>query len=327
MITAAAFGHKRESGKIECRLCPAHCKLGEGKYGICGSRFVQDGALMTDNYGELVTLAIDPIEKKPLYHFFPGSSIVSTGANGCNFKCLNCQNWAISQEKTRTTSVEPGRVVEAAAQNGSIGLAFTYTEPMIWFEFIRDTAPLLRQAGLKVVLVSNGYVDPEPLEELIPLMDAINVDLKGIRPDFYRRVCKGKIEPILNNIRRIAESPVHLEITNLIIPGLNDSDKDLTDLFDFVASVSAMIPLHLSAYHPDFKLDIDATPPETLLRARDLARERLKYVYLGNIAADSDTRCPSCGSLLIKRQAYRTLVTGLDGTACAACGLATGMVR
>jgi len=327
MITTAAFGHKRASGKIECRLCPAHCKLGEGKYGICGSRFVQDGVLMTDNYGELVTLAIDPIAKKPLYHFFPGSSIVSNGANGCNFKCLNCQNWAISQEKTHTTSVEPGRLAEAAAQNGSIGLAFTYTEPMIWFEFIRDTAPLLREAGLKVVLVSNGYVDPEPLEELIPLMDAINVDLKGIRPEFYRRVCKGKIEPILNNIRCIADSTVHLEITNLIIPGLNDSGKDLTDLFDFVASVSDMIPLHLSAYHPDFKLDIDATSPDTLLRARDLARERLKYVYLGNIAAESDTHCPSCGSLLIQRQAYRTLVTGLDGTACAACGFATGIVR
>ncbi len=325
----AEFGEYVDEGKIRCRLCPAECLLTEGKVGICGARSNQNGSLVVDNYGQLVTLAMDPIEKKPLYHFYPTSSILSTGANGCNFKCINCQNWSISQAKVPTRYASPESLVRAARDAESLGVAFTYTEPTIWYEYIMDCAPLLREAGLKTVLVSNGYVNPEPLDKFIKVIDAINIDLKGIRPEFYKKVCKGKIEPILTNIRQVAESPVHLELTNLIIPTLNDSDEDLIALFDFVQSVSDMIPIHLSAYHPDHKLDIPGTSAETMLRAHQLASERLKYVYVGNMALDglSNTTCHSCGALLIERTGYSTGIRGLDGSRCRSCKIDTGIVN
>ena len=325
----ALFYDKLDDGRVRCRLCPNLCVIGDGSPGRCMVRKNESGKLFTHSYGNTVTVAIDPIEKKPLYHFYPGTQITSTGANGCNLKCLHCQNWTISQEETRTTNVTPEQLVQAALDNDSIGIAFTYTEPMIWFEYIMDAAPLCREVGLKVVLVTNGYVNEAPLEELLAVTDAMNVDLKGIRPEFYKRICKGKIEPILSNIRRIAGAGVHLEVTNLVIPTLNDADDDLSALADFVASVSEMIPLHLSAYRPEYKLDIPATPLETLLRAQEIAEKRLKYVYLGNVRAPGggDTRCPSCGSLLINGSGYRRLTSGLDGTRCRACGFETGIIR
>lgn len=329
MIKPAAYGEKLEGGNVICHLCPAECKLTEGKVGICGCRLNRNRELVLDNYGELVTLAVDPIEKKPLYHFYPATDILSTGPNGCNLACVHCQNWAISQKKTPTTFVTPEQLVAAAKQRKSIGIAFTYTEPLIWYEYIMDVGPLLHEAGLKTVLVSNGYINPEPLEDLLTVMDAINIDLKGIRPQFYKKICKGKIEPILVNIKRVAEAGIHLEVTNLIIPSLNDSDKDITDLVDFVASVSDMIPLHFSAYRPDYKLDIPATPIETMLRAREIARKRLKYVYLGNVWLDggSDTFCPNCSSLLIKRNGYCTSVIGVKQGHCKTCNFETGIVQ
>jgi len=329
MIREAEYAESLPHSEVICNLCPAECNLGVDKVGICGSRRNVRGNLITDNYGELVTLAADPIEKKPLYHFYPGAQILSTGANGCNFSCLHCQNWMISQEKTNTVSVTPEKLVALAGQDGSIGIAFTYTEPMIWYEFIADTAPLLRQAGYKVVLVSNGYINPKPLENLIELIDAINIDLKGIRPEFYKRVCKGKIEPILNNIRRVSESEVHLELTNLIIPGKNDSDRDIRDLIDFIASISDSIPLHLSAYHPAHKLETGPTPDETMLRAYEMAVEQLKFVYVGNVAFSScsNTTCPGCKSQLIRRSNYETVISGLECGICANCGYDTGIIQ
>lgn len=329
MIKPAAYAEKLEGGKVVCHLCPAECKLTEGKVGICRCRFNRNGELLVDNYGELVTLAIDPIEKKPLYHFYPTADILSTGPNGCNLGCVYCQNWTISQKKTKTTFLTPEQLVEAAKQHKSIGVAFTYTEPMIWYEYIMDTATLLRKAGLKTVLVSNGYINPEPLEDLVGVMDAINIDLKSMRADFYKKICKGKLEPVLHNIRRVAESEVHLEVTNLIIPTLNDSDQDLNDLVDFVASVSDMIPLHFSAYRPDYKLTIEATPIAAMLKARDVAQKKMKYVYLGNVLLDgcSDTFCPNCNRLLIQRSGYHTSVVGLKEGRCVACGFETGIVQ
>ncbi len=327
MIKPAAYFEKLNGGRVVCRLCPAECQLAEGQRGICRSRFNQNGELVTDNYGELVTLAVDPIEKKPLYHFYPGSQILSTGPNCCNLGCLHCQNWTISQEKTRTVYFPPERLVEAARGHQSIGVAYTYTEPLVWFEYIMDTAPLLRQAGLKVVLVTNGYINPAPLEELLPHVDAMNIDLKAMRPEFYSKICKGKLAPVLDNIRRVADSPVHLEITNLIIPGENDSEQDLLALIDFVASLSDMIPVHFSAYRPDYKLDNEPTPPKTLLHARELAIKKLKYVYLGNVLLPegTDTVCPQCGALLVSRNGYRTSVVGLRGHHCARCGFDSGI--
>jgi pyruvate formate lyase activating enzyme len=240
-----------------------------------------------------------------------------------------CQNWTISQKKTKTTYFSPEQLADTAIKHKSLGVAFTYTEPMVWYEYIMDTAALLRKAGLKTVLVSNGYINPEPLEDLLGVMDAINIDLKSMRTDFYKKVCKAKLEPVLHTIKRVAKSGVHLEVTNLIIPTLNDSDEDLTDLVDFIASLSDMIPLHFSAYRPDYKLTIKATPIDTMLRGREIARKNLKYVYLGNLLLEgsADTLCPNCGNLLIQRSGYYTSVVGLKEGRCAACGFETGVIQ
>ncbi len=329
MIKTAQYFDTLDNDVVVCRLCPANCRLTKGKRGICKCRYNQDGKLVTDNYGELVTIAIDPIEKKPLYHYYPSKDILSTGANGCNFGCVHCQNWTISQEKVKTMYVAPEDLVETALQHQSIGVAFTYTEPLIWYEYIADTAPLLKEKDLKVILVTNGYINAEPLSHLIGYVDAANIDLKGMRPDFYKRMCKGKLQPILDNIHTFAEAGVHLELTNLIIPGANDSAGDINALIDFVASISDSIPLHFSAYHPDYKFTAPPTPIETMLSAREAAMKRLKYVYLGNVAISdgSDTICPECNNLLVKRDRYFTSVKGLQGGCCSECGFDTGIVQ
>ncbi len=327
MIINAAYYEKLDGNKVRCRLCPADCLLTDGKFGICGSRFNRNGKLMTDNFGELVTACYDPIEKKPLYHFHPGTVIFSTGANGCNFSCDNCQNWEISQTRVATHFVAPSELVELARKNDSIGVAYTYTEPLIWFEYIMEAGRLIKDAGLKNVIVTNGYINSEPLEELLPLIDAANIDLKGINPQFYKTVCKGKLEPIINNIRRFYEAGVHVELTNLVIPTKNDSDEDFELLTDFVTSVSRKIPLHFSAYYPTFKMKIPPTPTETLMRAYEVAAKKLDYVYVGNvhIPDKSDTFCPSCKKLLIHRRGYSIEIIGLEHGKCASCGYDIGI--
>lgn len=329
MRREAAYYRKLDGGKVQCLLCPADCTLKEGQTGICGCRTCDGGVLFTDNFGEAVSLAIDPIEKKPLYHYMPGSVIVSAGPNGCNLSCRHCQNWSISQEKAPTRYISPEQMAQLAGDQDSIGLAFTYSEPLIWYEYISEVAPRLRDAGLKTVLVSNGYINAEPLAELLPLVDAVNFDLKSIRDDFYRRICKGTLEAVQGAIRATRAAGVHLEVTNLIIPGLNDSDSDLTDLCDFVASVSDMIPLHFSAYHPSYKMDRPPTPAETMNRAFELASARLKYVFVGNLNLPgcSDSHCPGCGALLIERSGFRARITGLDKNGmCSQCGYQTEIV-
>lgn len=327
MIKPAAYYHRVDNSTVICDLCPADCRLAEGKTGICGSRFNQAGELFTDNYAELVTLAMDPIEKKPLYHFYPGSEILSTGPNCCNLGCLNCQNWSISQGKASTIQFNPERLVQAALDHQSIGVAFTYSEPMLWFEYIMDVAPILHHNGLKVVMVTNGYINADPLADLLKVTDAMNVDLKGMSEDFYKRICKGRLQPVLENVRQIALSGVHLELTNLIIPGENDSDRQIAELVDFVASLGETIPLHFSAYHPDYQMENPSTPEATLLRARQMAVEKLRYVYIGNavIPGGSDTRCPQCNALLVSRSGYRAEITGLQDGRCTACGTTVGI--
>lgn len=328
MIVPAAYAEPLPGGGLACGLCPMHCRFDAERYGVCGTRFVQDGMLVTDNYGEVVALALDPIEKKPLYHFYPGANILSIGPNGCNLRCLHCQNWTISQERTRTQYVSPTDLVATALEYDSIGVAFTYAEPVIWFEYIRDCAPLLRAAGQKVVLVTNGYINPAPLDELLPLVDAMNIDLKGIRDEFYRTVCKGRLEPVQATIRRAVERGVHVEVTNLVIPTLNDSEEEIRDLVEFVASVSPDIPLHFSAYHPEHRMDAPRTSVATLLRAREIALGRLCHVFIGNVSLPgmSDSICRECGSVLVRRAGYRTEVL-LAGRQCASCGASTRIVR
>ncbi len=328
MIVKAAYCEKLDENKVKCHLCPAECLLTEGKIGICGARFNRNGRLMTDNFGELVTACYDPIEKKPLYHYYPGSTIFSTGANGCNFNCDNCQNWEISQTKVPTHYVSPSGLVDLAKKNNSIGVAYTYTEPLIWFEYIMQAGRFIREAGMKNVLVTNGYINSEPLKEILPLIDAANIDLKGMKPQFYRTVCKGRVEPVLNNIRLFHEAGVHIELTNLVIPNLNDSDSDFEAITDFVAGISRKIPFHFSAYYPSFKMKNPPTPGETLVRAYEIASPKLDFVYLGNVHLDgkSDTLCPSCKTCLIHRRGYATEIRALKEGKCANCGYDTGII-
>jgi len=322
MLIEAAYSERLDNNKVRCRLCPAECLLTEGKVGICGSRFNDQGKLMTDNFGELVSACYDPIEKKPLYHFHPGRAIFSTGPNGCNLKCSNCQNWEISQGRVPTRFVSPPDIVEIAGRGGSIGIAYTYTEPLTWFEYIMETGKLIKEAGLCNVLVTNGYINREPLEELLPLIDAANIDLKSMRPDFYKKVCKGKLEPVLENIKRFVEAGVRVELTNLVITGLNDTDRDFEQLTDFVAGISTRIPVHFSAYYPTYKMNNPPTPVEKLLRAGEIAAKKLDFVYLGNIRLPdrSDTFCPECKKRLIVRNGYDTEVSGLENGCCTHCG-------
>ncbi|MFH1701398.1 MAG: AmmeMemoRadiSam system radical SAM enzyme [Candidatus Zixiibacteriota bacterium] len=329
MIREALYQKKLENSRVQCLLCPAFCRLRPSQRGICHSRFNQDGRLVTDNFGETVTIVIDPIEKKPLYHFKPATNIVSIGANGCNLSCRHCQNWQISQERVSTVYIDPEKLPEIAAQKNSIGIAYTYTEPIIWYEYIMEAAPLIRNAGLNNVMVSNGYINPKPLEKLLPYIDAFNIDLKGIKPEFYKRICKGKLEPVLEVIKIIANSSAHIELTNLIIPGLNDDESDFHKLGEFVNSVDGTIPVHLSAYHPSYNLNNPPTPEKTMRQAYSILKKYVNNVFVGNMALDElgNSRCPSCNQVLIKRQSYRIDITGLDEKGiCSSCHAETGIV-
>ncbi len=281
---AAAWWEPAPRGAVLCGLCPLRCRLREGRDGPCGTRGNRGGRMVALQYGEVVALAMDPIEKKPLLHFHPGSRILSLAARGCNLHCAFCQNWSISQELDRPVRlVTPEQAVTLARSEGSLGLAYTYSEPLVWFEYVRDTARLARAAGLKNVVVTNGFLEPGPLEELIPWLDAANVDLKSMDDVFYRKVCKARLAPVLTTIRRLHAAGVHVEVTNLVIPGYNDADGQLRAVADFVASVDRRLPLHFSAYHPAWKLDAPPTPRATLERAARIGRERLEHVHLGNV--------------------------------------------
>ena len=324
----ALYYEKLDGGAVCCHLCPHECNILPGKAGICRQRVNEDGTLVSRIYGRVTSAAMDPIEKKPLYHFHPGESILSLGTNGCNFACLPCQNWSISQEDAHTRPLPPGQAVRTARESGSFGIAYTYNEPLIWYEYVLDTSRLARQSGLKNVLVTNGFIRQEPLAELLPFVDALNIDLKSIRDEFYRKVCKGRLGPVLETARA-AKKAAHLEVTNLIIPTHNDSDHDLTDLADWIRDhLGPDTPTHLSAYRPCYRLNAPPTPPETLRRAYRIFSERLDHVYLGNLALDvgSDTTCPGCGAVVIRRRGYSTQVVGLDGGKCSSCGAGLNIV-
>ncbi|MFA5148524.1 MAG: AmmeMemoRadiSam system radical SAM enzyme [Candidatus Omnitrophota bacterium] len=270
--------------RAHCRLCPHECTIMNGLTGICGVRRNIDGKLYSLIYGEAASVALDPIEKKPLYHYHPGEYILSLGTKGCNFKCPFCQNWTISQDAgARTEKITPAWAVAKAKEHKSFGIAYTYNEPFIWYEFVLDTAKLAKKAGLENVLVTNGYVNPAPLKEMLPLIGAMNVDLKSIDDGYYRKYCKGSLAPVLSTIKTAARS-CHVEITNLVVTGLNDTDEDFRKLSDWICDNSGPdTPLHFSRYFPCYEMDLPATPKETLERAQAIAGKRLKYVHLGNV--------------------------------------------
>lgn len=285
------------------------------------------GILYSDVYERILACNRDPIEKKPLYHFHPGSSILSIGTRGCNQRCDFCQNWQMLETDSPGTYMTSDEIASMAGRGGSIGVAYTYNEPTIWYEFMMECAVKVKGRGLSNVLVTNGFINPEPLEELLPLVDAMNIDVKSMDPEFYRKICKGKLEPVLETCRR-AKAKCHVEITNLIIPTLNDSEELIGKLVDFVAELGRDTPLHFSAYYPSYKMTIDPTPLETLEKAYGIAREELDYVYLGNVrAAEYETTfCPSCGGRLVERDGYMTRVVGLEGNRCSHCGSEVSIV-
>lgn len=326
----ALFYETAGDQRVTCQLCPWHCSMVPGRTGRCGVRTNRDGKLVTTNYAEITSLALDPIEKKPLYHFYPGSTILSVGTFGCNLKCAFCQNWQVSQERPPSRVVLPAELAGLAEQyaaRGNIGVAYTYNEPFIWYEYVRETAPLVKAAGLHNVLVTNGIVEAEPLAELLPFIDAMNVDVKSMRERFYLEHCAGQALPARMTVERAFGHCV-VEVTNLLIPGENDSEEDIGALVDWLAGVSPEIPLHFSAYHPDYQFTAPPTPVATLRRAYELATAKLKYVYIGNadVPGTTDTRCPQCGAVAVSRRGMSGWVRGLDAEGrCTGCGARLGI--
>jgi len=321
MEKEARYFKKLDNNKIQCTLCPVGCKLSEGQEGLCFGRKVIDGKLIATNYGQVVSVHVDPIEKKPLYHFHPGELILSVGPNGCNLSCKYCQNWTISQQKVRTMTILPKELIALAKKEKSKMIAYTYTEPFIWFDYILDVGRLAHENDIKNVMVTNGYINPEPLNEIMPYVDALNIDVKSMNPEFYKKICKGNLEIVKSTVEAVVKAGKHLEITFLIITDVNDKDKEFAELTDWVAGLDDKIPLHFSRYFPNYKLDYPATPIKTLERAFEIARKKLKYVYVGNtfIEGTSDTHCPDCGNILINRSGYFTRVVGIDSGHCVKC--------
>jgi pyruvate formate lyase activating enzyme len=317
----ASYYESLENDSVRCILCPNYCTIADGKKGVCRIRSNRGGKLYADAYGEAVSLSVDPVEKKPLYHFHPSKPILSTGPNGCNFRCSFCQNSSISQHVVPTRHVTPEMLTEFASRDGSIGVAYTYTEPFIWFEYIRDAGRIIHEKGMVNVLVTNGYVNEEPLRELLPIVDAMNVDIKSMRPDFYKKVCGGKLEDVLRTVE-IAHELCHIEVTNLVITNYNDTDEDFEKLAGWVSSINPSIPVHFSRYFPQYKFTEPQTPISTLNRAYEIARSKLSYVYVGNAAIEdaSDTFCPKCRNLLIKRLHYSVITDGIKDGVCEVCG-------
>jgi len=283
-VKEALYYEKQGNKRTHCHLCPNECVIPDEGHGACGVRINKDGVLYAEAYGKTTGIALDPIEKKPLYHYHPGEYILSIGTKGCNFHCDFCQNWHISQKlDSPTEDITPAQAVEKAKTFQSFGIAYTYNEPFIWYEFVLDTAKLAKQNSLANVLVTNGYVNMEPLEGMLPYIDAMNIDLKSFNEDFYRKICKGRLEPVLDVIKRSAKS-CHIELTTLLIPALNDSESEIRNLTAWVYdNLGPEIPIHFSRYFPCYNMSLPPTPAETLKMAERIAKEKLKHVYLGNV--------------------------------------------
>ena len=328
-LKTANWWHKR-NGRVVCDLCPRHCALKEGGYGFCFVRQNVDGQLVLNTYGRSTGFCIDPVEKKPLNHFFPGTSVLSFGTAGCNLGCKFCQAWGITKSKKvldrLSQQATPEMIAEAAVQLGCHSVAFTYNDPVIWAEYAIDTANECHERGLKTIAVTAGFICPEPRKAFFDVMDAANVDLKGFTEDFYQHFTLSHLEPVLDTLRWIKhESSVWLEITNLIIPNANDDLGEIRRMCQWIhKELGDDVPLHFSAFHPDYHMmDTPPTPPETLFQARDIAMEAgLNYVYIGNVfdPPRESTYCPNCGKMLIERRCYDLGVYELDRNHCRFCG-------
>lgn len=324
-IARAKWWHKLPDGRFQCDLCPRECKIPKGKQGFCFIREAREDGIVLTSYGRASGFCVDPIEKKPLNHFYPGTSVLSFGTAGCNLGCRFCQNWDISKARIAdrlTSYATPQEIVEAAIESRSRNIAFTYNDPVIFAEYAIDCAIEAHKKGIKTVAVTAGYINPEPREEFFEYMDAANVDLKAFTDEFYRKLCFAELKPILDTLVWIkTKSKVWLEVTTLLIPGYNDSEEEIKELSKwFVENLGDETPLHFTAFHPDFKLEnVPGTSPITLKKAREIAITiGIKYVYTGNVndIEGQSTYCPACKSLVIERNWYDLGYWGLDEKGC-----------
>jgi pyruvate formate lyase activating enzyme len=331
-----AMLYEKLDSVLNCHVCQRRCIISNGKTGFCEMRQNQDGILYTLNYAATSSVAVDPIEKKPLFHFYPGSMVFSLGSLGCNFRCSYCQNWNISQadiNKTSTRDMPPEEAIRLTQEYGCQSIAWTYNEPTMWFEYTYNSAKLAKKENINTIYVTNGYMSEEVLELISPILDAANVDLKGMSDSFYKELCEARLQPVLDNIQRMYDSGIHLEITNLVIPGYNDSEEDLKALIKFMAEeVGVEVPLHFSRFFPYYQLkDVHPTPVEALEKAQKMAYEAgLKYVYVGNVPGGDgeNTHCPKCQELLIKRDGFHILVNKLNKeNKCPECGAGVDLIR
>ncbi|HUL58034.1 MAG TPA: AmmeMemoRadiSam system radical SAM enzyme [Anaeromyxobacteraceae bacterium] len=329
MVREARYWEPEAGGRIRCTLCPRDCRLRDGQAGFCFIRQNQGGKLVTLGWGRSTGFALDPIEKKPLNHYLPGSQVLSFGTAGCNLGCRFCQNWDISKAELaaqRSEDWDPKRVVDLALEMNAPGIAYTYNDPVIWAEYAIDVAKEARRRGLFNVFVTAGFVGAKAREEIFAHMDAINVDLKAFTEGFYRKVTLSHLAPVLETLEWLArETRVWVEVTNLVIPGLNDAPEESRALAAWIREhMGADVPLHFTAFHPDFKmLDVPPTPPATLTRARAAAREEgLRYVYTGNVhdREGQTTRCPGCAEAVVERDWFAIRAYRLADGACAGCG-------
>ena len=320
MAEIAQYFTEQSNDKVKCTLCPHSCVISSGERGICGVRENIEGRLYSINYGKASSISIDPIEKKPLYHFYPGNKILSLGTFGCNFACDFCQNWQISQKEPPLRNITPEEVVEIALGKDLDQIAYTYSEPMVWYEFVKETSKIASEHHISNVLVTNGYINPGPLAELLDYIDAANVDVKAYRDGFYQQFTGGSLSPVLKTVEKMS-SEIHLEITTLIISDLNDDLNQLSELFSWLSGLNKGIPLHLSRYFPNYKMNRSATEIKKMKEVYELAQEYLDHVYLGNvnIKNTTDTYCPSCEDKLINRGLYSTKNKVDDGS-CPYCG-------
>ena len=316
----AMFYEKKEGDTVQCHLCPHNCVINENQSGVCRVRVNKEGILYSENYGEISSMGVDPIEKKPLYHFYPSQGILSLGTFGCNFMCKFCQNFRISQQTPKTTFQTPDEIIEQAKKRNIMGIAYTYSEPMVWYEYVYETAKKAHKEGLKNVLVTNGFINQKPLKQLSEYIDAANIDLKSFHNDFYKNLCGGRVEPVLETIKYL-EGETHLELTTLIVTDHNDEREELEELFKWIADLNPDIPLHLSRYFPNYKMEDPATPEKTMEEAYKLAKEHLNYVYIGNMRsqAGQNTYCPKCQTEVITRQYFKA-ESHLKNGKCPECG-------
>ncbi|MFO8084957.1 MAG: AmmeMemoRadiSam system radical SAM enzyme [Desulfobacterales bacterium] len=327
MKREAMLYKKLKDNVIRCDLCAHHCRIEPEDYGFCGVRQNISGILYTHVFGETIARNVDPIEKKPLYHFLPGSAAFSIGTVGCNFRCQFCQNWRISQagKKSGATlgqTLLPEDVVAAAKKQNCESIAYTYTEPTIFFEYAYETAKLAREEGIKNIFVTNGFMTTSALDTIAPYLDAANVDLKAWDNNYYKNYCEARLKPVLESIRYLRELSIWQEVTTLIIPGENDSEAQMKGIAEFIAGVDVDIPWHISAFHPAYEFgDRESTPIETLQKARKTGKQQgLRYVYLGNVPAENDTYCYHCKEKLVERHYGGVRKMRITDNKCPSCG-------